>query len=178
MILFDADGLSANFHKRLEDFIPWEDFSGLTKEDQSHLLREVYRINPNFFYELEPNLQFFDLIEWAERSGEQWGILTAIGDDHHDDELVKEHKYLWHEKHFNIPRDKITIVPNSEAKAKFAEVGYILVDDYGKNCEDFISNGGMAIKVKANTYNSSDVIDTLSDLIIVKYTEEVCRANL
>lgn len=173
MIFLDSDGLAANFHKRLENYIPWTLFKRLSKVDQADFLSYVYSKEPDFFLNLEPNQQFLDIIEWCEHSGERWGILTATGEDHHDLDMVKRHKLEWFDKHFNIVPDQITIVTKSSTKAKYAQTGYILVDDYDENCMAFSENGGMGIVVKANTYDSAEVISKLTELVEMKYAMEV-----
>ena len=153
MIYFDSDGIAFDWHGGIERYMPWSEFKELSSDKQRTVQSAIYKEEPNFFFNLEPIQQFYDLIEMVEGSGEQWAILTAIGSAHHDSDLVRESKIAAFAKHYGIDESKVIIVQESSDKVQYAVPGAILIDDYKLNCTQFTEAGGVGILARARTYN-------------------------
>lgn len=75
----------------------------------------------------------------------------------------KEGKKVWIKNHLKINPLNIHIVNSGREKQKWADETAILIDDYGKNIEEFTQAGGHGIKYRRGT--SEKVIEKIKELV-------------
>lgn len=127
---------------------------------------ELY--TPNYFYSLEPNESIVETAKKLIRLKDIYPLdvysLSAILNDH---KTAKEEKIKWIEKHIPELDEKhriFTIVGFNKSDYIKIDKNAVLIDDYSPNIDDFLSNGGEAVKVsrtfkdmiyeeKQHTYN-------------------------
>lgn len=172
MVYFDSDGVAADFIDGVERYIPWAMFKRLSHDDQQAKLEEIYAAEPLFFFNLKPIDNFLAMVSLLESKGERWCILTAIGDAHPDPELVKRCKIEFFNVRLGIGADRIVFVPLSGDKKAYATSDDILVDDYKKNCEEFIECGGHALHLEGSTYTEYDAVSGLQAMLEEVHLEE------
>lgn len=99
-ILLDMDGTTSNWVK---SFLPLSGHNCIHEfnknPDRSKILKEVYAQHPDLFLNLELMEPFIILKRYLdiakEKLGFNIGILSSTGSEHHDSELVENHKQLW-----------------------------------------------------------------------------------
>lgn len=166
MIYLDSDGLLASwcgyvFNKHLPHLTRSE-FNSMCPIRRKGLLSEIYRREPNLFANLPPIEGAREFLEWLSTTGEPFAILTSAASDHHDFDIVKESKLFFFDKHFGLPPDKIIVVETSSDKAQYAEGGAMLVDDYGRNCHEWLLAGGCTIQVATDKPDFKQLKDALT----------------
>lgn len=162
MIRLDSDGVFAGWvqytiPKHFPEYTPQE-FNKLPELKRRGLMREMYRKEPNLFYNLPPFLEMMRVLEELERLCVPWSILTSGSEDHFDRDLVVECKQLWFDKHFGVPADKVIVTETSHDKKIYAGPGTLLIDDFGRNCREWALSGGTAYWVETDKPNPTDLI--------------------
>ncbi|QVW55224.1 hypothetical protein pEaSNUABM29_00184 [Erwinia phage pEa_SNUABM_29] len=149
MFYLDSDGVFARWRKYvLSTHFPGmtiKQFNAIPELRRRSLTREMYQRDPDLFYKLEPIEGVQRILETVDRLCDSWAILTSGSEDHYDHQLVVDSKQRWFLKHFGVPADKVIVTENSGQKASYASRGNLLVDDYGRNCREWILQGGGAI---------------------------------
>lgn len=157
MFYLDSDGLFARWRTYvLSTHFPGmtiKEFNALPELRRRSLTREMYQRDPDLFYKLSPISEASAIIETLEKLCDSWAILTSGSEDHFDHQLVVESKQRWFLKHFGVPSDKVIVTENSGQKAAYASRGNLLVDDYGRNCREWVLQGGGAIWVRTEQPN-------------------------
>lgn len=166
MIYLDSDGLLAGwctyvFNKHLPHMTR-EELNTMCLVRRKSILSDMYRREPNLFANLSPLKGAKEFIEWLSTTGEPFAILTSSATDHHDFDIVKESKIFFFEKHFGLSADKVIVVESSYDKAKYAENGAMLVDDFGRNCQEWLLGGGCAIQVATDKPDFDQLKDAIS----------------
>ncbi len=65
---------------------------------------------------------------------------------------------------FDVPREKVVVCPFSSTKSLYAESGRVLVDDFRRNCEEWVAKGGTAILVKPGEPDVPRIIALLTQI--------------
>lgn len=135
-IYFDMDGTLAVF-KEVKDY---EEFFA-----------------KDFFYNLQPNEHILKaakrLLEKEKEKNIRVYILSSIIKG---SKYAKADKIRWLEKYFpELPKSRRLFSYTTENKIKYVKNPQtsILIDDFGKYCTEFISHGGIAVKVSRNKYD-------------------------
>ncbi len=138
-IYLDMDGVIVDFLKGAKEY-------NVIKENGKIDWRTLESIGSSFWENLDwldGSKEFYKwLLTFCERNNLDLCILTAI----HLDE-GKRGKMKWLSKNCpEIQNKNIYIVQNGSKKKKHATESSLLIDDFGKNVEEFIIAGGHAIK--------------------------------
>lgn len=178
MLYLDSDGLFAHWRSYvLSKYFPHlcaQEFNQLPELRRRSMMREMYRREPNLFYNLPPNLEMVAVVEEAERLCIPWCILTSGAEDHFDHALVVESKQLWFDKHFGIPASKVTVTESSAQKKNFAGRGRLLVDDYGRNCREWALGGGTAFWTRSEKPNPQVLVRHIGRFADAPYEDSGC----
>ena len=152
MFYLDSDGVFARWRKYvLTTHFPGmtiQEFHALSELKRRGMIRSMYQADPDLFYKLEPIEGMERVLETVDRLCDSWAILTSGSEDHYDHQRVVESKQRWYLKHYGVPADKVIVTENSAAKKAYAGRGNLLVDDYGRNCREWVLQGGAAIWVR------------------------------
>lgn len=172
MINLDSDGVLADWRGYMEQHhfkgftVP--EFNAMNPARRSTILQEIYRKDPDLFAKL-PKFQLMEVVvRHLIRSGEPWRILTSAGEDHPDFERAKACKELWHWKQFSIPAHQVVVTESSGAKAQYADPDSLLIDDFGRNCREWVAAGGKAIWVHTGKPDVHAICDAIDDFINAK----------
>lgn len=154
MFNLDSDGVFASWRKYVLTHhfqgMSIQEFHGMPELHRRALVREMYLKDPDLFYKLDPIPEAAKILETVESLGECWAILTSGSEDHFDHGRVVECKKLFFEKHFGVPGHKVIVTTNSAEKATYADKGRLLVDDYGRNCREWVLKNGTAIYTRTD----------------------------
>lgn len=139
-IYLDMDGVIVDFRKGCEELnaiegykVDWETIHANGAEFWATL--DWTKEGERFYYWLE---------KFCDEQGIDLCILSAVN---YDDGVYG--KLEWLKNHCRIPQKNIYIVKNGKAKAKYANETSLLIDDFGKNIEQFVLAGGKGIKFKS-----------------------------
>ena len=166
MIFFDSDGVFADW----AGYVLPTHFPDAASIDElnegndviSARMRQMYMKDPDLFYKLSPIPGVESLIEFVDGQNLPWSILTAVGKHHFSFPHAKLCKERWFDRHFDVPREKVVVCPFSSTKAIYADAGRVLVDDFRRNCEEWVAKGGTAILVKPGAPDVPRVLDLLA----------------
>lgn len=168
MIYLDSDGVFADWRGYVSEHhlrdMSFEDFNRLPEERRRAMMRKIYQNDPNLFYNLKPIAGTERILEAVEKTGECWAILTSGSEDHPDHELVTKSKELFFEKHFGLPKDRIIVTASSKEKQQYSGKGKLLIDDYRRNCNEWVLYGGSAIWTKTGEPNIPRIITHIEDM--------------
>lgn len=154
MIYLDSDGLLASwcgyvFNKHLPH-LSREELNTMCPVRRKGILAGIYLREPNLFANLSPVEGAKAFVDWLIGTGEPFAVLTSAAADHHDFDIVVESKLHFFDKYFGLGADKIIVVETSECKTEYVEPGYLLIDDFGRNCREWAAKGGLAIRVETD----------------------------
>ena len=157
-IYFDMDGVLVNFDEgviNLAKTTPSEQGQRSTKEED--LMWDEIRKVDHFYYKLNPMpnaLKMFNDVNKKYKGKVE--ILTGIPKPRRNISNSAEDKKEWIKKY--LGSDIIVHTVYKEDKQNYA-LGkeYVLIDDYGKNIDEWTSSGGSGIHFKEN-------IDVLKEL--------------
>lgn len=166
MLFIDSDGVFADWEGYvLSRHIPHcknaKELNKIERTKRQALIRGAYEIEPRLFANLPvlPNAR--ELMERLTKEfGDDFTILTAVGDDHPDYDVVAEDKKEFFKREFGLDEDRIIVVRSSADKQHMAGEGKILVDDYDVNCQQWADKGGVGM-----IYKDGCSIDGLIDYI-------------
>ena len=168
MIFFDSDGVFADW----AGYVLPTHFPDVASVDElnegnaeiSVRMRQMYMKDPDLFYHLTPIDGVVKLVEFVEDYDLPWSILTAVGKHHFSFPHAKVCKERWFDRHFDVPREKVVVCPFSSTKSLYAESGRVLVDDFRRNCEEWVAKGGTAILVKPGEPDVPRIIALLTQI--------------
>jgi 5'(3')-deoxyribonucleotidase len=131
-------------------------------------LEQMYE--QGFFLNLKPFMT--DVPKQLMEMGHQVFILSAYVDTPY----CRKEKKLWVAKHHpNIPATNIILIRAGRNKADYADVqGNILIDDYGKNLEEWRDGGGIPVKF-SNSAKERDIHTIRSHDEIFAVLEQIER---
>ena len=157
-LYLDSDGIAANWTDYiLANYLPNLTIEELNKHpERTFILEDIYKKDPHVFKHLEPVVGF-DILYSQLRELQTYTpitikILTAIGKEHQNPEVVTEDKRIWFKHHFGIPHHDVIVVNQSEDKHYLADRHSILVDDFDDNILSWVKVGGHGILVDQNQY--------------------------
>lgn len=155
-IYLDLDGVLVNFIDAAVDASLLDIKSGKVDWNALHAMGTIFWENLEW---LEEGRKLYDfLLGFTKEHDIDLCILTAVG-------LTsgKEGKLNWIKKQgIKINPLNVYIVNRGSDKKTFADHESLLIDDYGKNVNEFIQAGGEAIKFKKNT---TEVINKIKELV-------------
>lgn len=97
-----------------------------------------------------PTSEYYELMEIAKAArakGVKVVIASSVTTDVNMQEEIERQKRHWLTAHRTIDNiDEVWLSKGSVLKKNFAECGRLLVDDYGKNIEEWQALGGIGIK--------------------------------
>lgn len=180
-VYMDADGCLVDWEgyvgKRLHHFnkelFSVEDYrgnipvlNGMEREARATLIKRYYRMYPDTFLDLDILPTFHYLIEIMtilRKLDLEVSILTSLDVHHHDLKLAEYQKGYNLKLHMsnvsvNFP---IEVVKTHEGKLAYADKHSILIDDYHRNVDQFISASGKGILFM----DTELVVDELFDLL-------------
>lgn len=111
------------------------------------------------FIKVSPNLNFIRLKYWMESwkySGYNVQILTSLMKDNPNFEELKRQKILWLAKH-ELSEYPAIFVNGSELKQNYSTPDSLLIDDYPRNINQWISKGGVGI-LYTDIYTTRDIL--------------------
>jgi hypothetical protein len=162
VVMFDLDGVLANFEKKLLGANPQWVSAELEGMPDDEFWPAVMAI-PNFWESLEPIQAGLKLLRWCDANGYDCQILSSPS---RSDKRSIPGKHKWIKKHlsgFNI--SKVNLV-RARNKQDFAKPNVVLVDDMDKNVSQFKSRGGQIVHFNQNDKGALDklkkVIATIS----------------
>lgn len=168
MIFFDSDGVFADWAGYVLPihFPDVASIDGLNEGNEriAVRMRQMYMKDPDLFYRLTPIAGTERLIEYVNGQNIPWFILTAVGKHHFSFPHAKVTKKRWFARHFGVDEEKVVVCPFSSTKVLYAEPGRVLVDDYRRNCEEWVAKGGTAILVKAGEPDVPKIITLLTQI--------------
>jgi|SRR5690554_126669 5'(3')-deoxyribonucleotidase len=151
-IYLDMDGVLTNFIQRCRDIdaISGRVVDWVKVEEK----REEFWSNMEW---LDGGKQFYTwLCKYCREQDIDLCILSAV----HYEEGVNG-KIEWLRKHTQFKYQDIIIVSKGKEKQKYSTKGALLIDDYRKNIEQFISAGGKGVLYKNALEAKEDVIEKL-----------------
>jgi len=162
-IYFDLDGVLAGFDNQFKKYnkegLDFKKYIG--KYGSSKAWDIINKGEIKFWSEMPWNPGGKALYNYvtkiANKKGIEVWILSSPGLDPNGD--AKKGKNEWVDKHLNIPLNR-RVYKQAKDKHTEAKPGYLLIDDMGKNVNEFIEAGGLGIK--NNPENSIDSIKKLS----------------
>jgi 5'(3')-deoxyribonucleotidase len=124
-------------------------------------ISEFWRIiseDERFWIDLKPFDWAYDLLKFLKDLGYDITIVSSPSQDY---KCVSQ-KLEWLDKHFNIKSNDVFL-----GSKKYLMAGNgILIDDYYKNTDKFIANGGKAILIPSN-WNDKDIsFDKIKNIIL------------
>ena len=141
MIIYcDMDMVLCNFLKGAEKTTgePFPDKSGMSKDKKKSII--------------SAKKDFWDTLEWMPDGKQLWKHITKGGADVRIlsayaewDSNCKRGKRVWIARNLSPKPNKIHLV-RREQKKDYASDDALLIDDHIKNCKEFISAGGKAIR--------------------------------
>jgi len=142
---------------------------------RKEVLGLMYQRRPNLFTELPPlenGLSLFNLVK-AEVAGSNTKVkvLTAIGYDHHDPEMVKQDKINTLTKLLDIPEEDIIVVMHGSDKADFLDSSCLLIDDWDKNTDAALAVGAGAIHIEYIANLSHECLQNIVNFEIMPFIE-------
>lgn len=155
-ILFDMDGILANYHGLVE-----KEF-GITKHDyQTYLMVREKIAGTDFFSRIEPFPNLNYLIEEVTSTFGNFGICSAPLQLDNANSI--KHKLLWLGTHFVKPPTEIHFLTD---KWRVADQNTILIDDIESNIRKFTENNGKGILTK-NDGTNEWVDQVVGDLVSI-----------
>ena len=145
-IYLDMDGVLADFDRGVRELCGLEPLEQMvaTKEDNDRLWAAVARVDHYYGrLELKPGADIM-LRSLMEKYGDRCEILTGIPKPKRHIEHADTDKVQWMRRYFD-PEIKVNIVYREEKKNYCHGKGDILIDDYQKNIDEWISFGGTGI---------------------------------
>ena len=138
-IYFDLDGVIADFWGGLEEICGDVDTSEM--ENVWAAVRSV----DHYYSKLKPIDGSIDMVRhYIEKYGDRCEILTAIPSAYRNIKFAEEDKRAWVAEYIS-PDIKVNIVQHT-GKASFCKgPGYVLVDDFPKNINEWRACGGTAV---------------------------------
>lgn len=151
-IFLDVDGVIADFRKQCENHscikgnvVDWE---------------VIKSIGSKFWEDIEWTSEGKGFFNWLKKICAQEDIelfiLTAV----HDQE-AKIGRLNWLKKNVGLDKHHLIIVNTGKEKTYYAQANTLLIDDFGKNCDQFIAAGGQAIKFMAMDQAKNAIKDLL-----------------
>lgn len=150
-VLFDSDGVFADWtgYMLTNHLTTYPDIRTFNEcSEKSDVLQEVYAKDPNAFAKLDtlPDVpKLIEIFKLLKKSNLKPRILTAVGTEHPDFEMVKQDKLNFF-KNLGLKEADVIVVRESSDKKKLAQAGSLLIDDFGDNCREWVSEDGLAIK--------------------------------
>jgi 5'(3')-deoxyribonucleotidase len=145
-IYFDMGGVLADFDRGVRDLCGLEpvDQMAATNEDNDRLWAAVAKVD-HYYGRLEmiPGADAMLRI-LMEKYGDRVEILTGIPKPKRNIVHAKTDKIQWMRRNFG-PDIKVNVVYREEKKERCTGKGDILIDDYRKNIDEWISYGGTGI---------------------------------
>ncbi|ANZ50420.1 hypothetical protein PHOBOS_230 [Erwinia phage vB_EamM_Phobos] len=169
MIQLDSDGVLADWRWYMEKHhfkgftVP--EFNAMDPCRRSSILQEIYRKDPDLFEKLPRIREMGRVIQYLNRSGEPWGVITSAGEDHPDFEYAAVSKKNWLLKNFDIEPHRVIVTESSSDKAQHAGPDTLLIDDFGRNCREWCAAGGKAIWVHTGKPDVDAILQAIEDFI-------------
>lgn len=152
-VFFDLDGVLADWEAGFIDVtgIMLEEFNSKTKQQRDEI-KKVF-LNKAFYMGLKPIEMGFKNLRSYIDAGVPVAILTSVGE--HASEECAEAKKIWLESMVGeevMKKIEFLWVTTSEDKAKYAQPGYVLIDDRMKAIEPWVTAGGVGFQFIDNEY--------------------------
>lgn len=172
-IYLDSDGLFydwAGYVAKHLGNLSVDELNALPHTERSQILSKLYATKPNTFYDLKPFDGAVEFLEAVNGLGVEWKVLTALSGVHFSPTKEEIDKTKAWERDFGVNAEKIIFasIGNKHTFAKHS--GCLLVDDFHRNVDDWVTFGGSAIL----SPNRTPDYDALLSMIKVA----VCTANL
>lgn len=151
-IFLDVDGVLADFRKQCENHncikgtkVNWD------------VIRSA---GSKFWEDIEWTSEGKEFFNWVKKVCDQEDIelfiLTAVKDSD-----GKIGRLNWLKKNIGLDKHHLIIVNTGKEKTYYAQPDSLLIDDFGKNCDQFIEAGGQAIKFMAMDQAKNAIKDIL-----------------
>lgn len=153
-IRVDSDGVFADWEGYvISNHFPHlksaKELNKIERVERQKQMREMYERDPDLFANLPMLPNAAELARLLTKFyGPAWKVLTADGGDHPSHEKVKSDKINWYERNMGINASRVDVVLYSKDKCLHSGVGYVLIDDYDVNCQQWAEHGGTAILYK------------------------------
>lgn len=168
-VYLDLDGVGSNWEKYvLTNHFPGKTIdyiNDMDEKERADAFAKMYQKDPNLFYKLEPHAPYQVLLDEIAKLPCKRRILTACGTDHPSYDVVKYDKERYLSEHFNVPPREVIVCRASADKQHYASPRGILVDDFHRNCKEWVEGGGRAVQVKACDYDPLQVIAKIKTLL-------------
>ena len=154
-IYLDMDGVICDFRKKCEDL----DCIQGTKIDW----KVVHENGPEFWSEMEWTKNGRPFYKWLKRLCDEEDIdLYILSSVNFTDGKIG--KIDWLKKNTSFDMHHILIVPFGKDKAMYASETSLLIDDFGKNCQQFSSiKNAKAVKFVSAMQARKDVLAALEE---------------
>lgn len=139
-IFLDVDGVLADFRKQCENYscikgnvVNWD---------------IIHSAGSKFWEEIEWTAEGKEVLSYIKKICKEENIelfiLTAV---HNSD--AKIGRLNWLKTHVGLDKHHLIIVNTGKEKTYYAQPDTLLIDDFGKNCSQFVDAGGQSIKFLA-----------------------------
>ncbi len=148
-IYIDMDGVLVDFDRGVKELLGLDPQPQESSSDEyNKMLWEKARQYPNFYFKLKPVKDMVDMFnELVKTYGDKVEILTGIPRKERGIETASQDKIDWIHKY--LSKDvKVNTVRRKEKKNFCLGSGYILIDDYTKNLNEWFEAGGTSILFK------------------------------
>ena len=139
-IYLDMDGVIADFVKRYKEMYHMEPREAEKKKEFDKYFNEFIETNQFATLDLMPGAM--EAITFLRKASVPTQILSSTANEKRYDAISKQ-KMIWLQTH-GITFNPL-FVPGKKHKYKYAESGYVLIDDDRENIEDWNKAGGIGI---------------------------------
>lgn len=147
-IYFDLDGVLADFDYAIYMF-------GGFKNGECHdsEVKKTMKNTKHFFYKVPPNNLMIKCFHYFhKKEGDKCQILSALPDKTIKVYNAKKDKIAWVKKYLGCDV-KVNLCYRREKKKFCKGIGYILIDDYKKNINEWLDAGGTGVLYRKSMDN-------------------------
>lgn len=163
----DLDGLGSNWQKYvIDNHYPELTIGQLNQHHRrDELLIKMYRKDPRLFSKLPVINSYRAILDYLDAKGVPWNILTSASSHHTSYEVVRDDKLEYVSQHFDVSSDRVIVTESSATKVQYAKPGRVLIDDFHRNCTEWVNEGGVAIQVSPNDYCIDMLLNNIEMLL-------------
>lgn len=152
-IFLDVDGVLADFRGQCEEY---NCIKGYTVNWEI-----IHTAGEKFWEEIKWTAEGKSVFEYIKKLCSEEDIdlyiLTAVQSD-----TGKIGRLNWLKKNVGLDKHHLIIVDKGSDKTYYASENALLIDDFGKNCDMFVSMGGQAIQFKSFDQMKNELDSKLS----------------